>query len=96
MTFGTVHHPRERAALLVSALVSAGYGGQSMYQGDMEECHLLLSKEKGWAPVSWLAICREMKLLGLRKYTLATGGGRLTFYEIAEPPTNVTQLRKPA
>jgi hypothetical protein len=91
---GTIHHPRERAILLVEALVAAGYGGKSIYQGDLAVFHGLLCKERGWANVSWLAVCREMKRIGLRKWTGHVDGERLTMYEISQltqPGSNVVQ-----
>jgi hypothetical protein len=77
--------------LLVEALLAAGYGGKSIYQGDLEVFHRILYQERGWAPVSWLAICRELKRLGLRKAKLSTDGERLTMYVISAPATNVVQ-----
>jgi len=92
---GTIHSPRERAILLVEALRATGYDGKSIYQGDLAVFHGNLCEERGWAPVSWLAICRELKRLGLRKYHMHVDGERLTMYGIAPPRTNVMQLRKP-
>lgn len=89
---GTIHHPHERAVLLVQALIDAGYSGKSIYQGDLEVFHRILREQHGWAPVSWLAICREMKRIGLRKWTGYVDGERLTLYEIqpmTKPASNV-------
>jgi hypothetical protein len=91
---GTIHSARERAILLVEFMVAAGYGGKSIYQGDLEEFHLRLCEHHGWAAVSWLAICRELKRIGLRKWTGFVDGQRLTLYEIqpvTEPASNVVQ-----
>jgi hypothetical protein len=88
---GTIHSPRERASLLMDEVLSAGYGGKSIYQGDLEVFHRILCERDGWAPVSWLAICRELKRLGVRKAKLSTGGERLTMYVIEAPASNVVK-----
>jgi hypothetical protein len=92
LIFGTIHLPRERAILLVQALIEHGLQGKSIYVGDLEIMHERVCKERGWAPASWLAICRELKSIGLRKWTGYGGSDRLTLYEIQPPRANVVDL----
>jgi hypothetical protein len=76
----------------VQALIEHGLQGKSIYVGDLEIMHERVCRERGWAPVSWLAVCRELKAIGLRKWTGYGGGERLTLYEIQPPPANVVDL----
>ena len=92
---GTIHSTRERATLLIEALIAAGLEGKAVYHFDMELFHRRLCAERGWAPVSWLAICRELGKL-LSKVKLRADGERLTMYQIAKPPANVVQLARKA
>jgi hypothetical protein len=78
LTVGTIHSPQERATLLAEALIEAGLAGKAVYHGDLEVFHRILCEQRGWAASSWLAICRELKRLGLRKAKCVIDGERLT------------------
>lgn len=93
LIIGTLHSTRERATLLIEALIAAGLEGKAVYHVDLETFHHRLCAERGWAPISWLALCRELGKL-LRKVKLRADGERLTMYQIAKPPANVVQMRK--
>jgi hypothetical protein len=99
IVIGTVHSRRERAILLIEALRAAGYDGKAIYEDDLRVMHERLCMERGWAMLSWFAICREMgpKGLDLRlKEKLRVDGSRLTMYAIREPVTNVVAMAKRA
>jgi hypothetical protein len=90
---GEIHPPRKRAQMLVASLLKAGAQGKSFSVRDLEEFHLGMCTELGWAWRKWPAIGRELRALGLETATVAVDGERLTYYEIqpVTEPTNVVE-----
>jgi len=81
--------------MLVASLLQAGAQGKSFSVRDLEQFHLEMCTELGWAWRKWPAIGRELRALGLETATVAIGGERLTYYEIqpvTEPTATVVDL----
>jgi hypothetical protein len=89
---GGIRSPREHAIALLDAL--RGLEGKSLLQSDLEELHRVLCEQNGWIYRRWLAVGRELRLLGLRKTKVWCNGQRLTAYEISAPASNVVALER--
>jgi hypothetical protein len=86
---GVRHSARERALLLIDALIADGYEGRPVIEDEMETYHIRLCRKREWALVSWLGICRQLgpKGFNLRKGYVRAGDERWTTYDIARPKT---------